>query len=197
MALISKAERTLLLVKPDGVKRGLIGETIHRLEQRGLKIIALKMVQPTEEHIEGFLPKSDKWLEGMGNKTLGTYAQYDIDPVKELGTNNPLKIGKLIKKWLVDFWLSGPVVAMVISGIHAIDMTRKIVGNTLPAKADMGTIRGDYSVDSPALANMDKRAIHNVVHASGDPEEAAHEVLHWFAPEEIHDYKRAEEDIMF
>jgi len=197
MTLISKTERTLLLVKPDGVKRGLIGETIHRLEQRGLKIIALKMVQPTEEHIEGFLPKSDKWLEGMGNKTLGTYTQYNIDPVKELGTDNPLKIGQMIKKWLVDFWLSGPVVAMVVTGIHAIDMTRKIVGNTLPSKADMGTIRGDYSVDSPALANMGKRAIHNVVHASGDPEEAAHEVLHWFSPEEIHDYKRAEEDIMF
>ncbi len=192
-----KTERTLLLVKPDGVKRGLIGESIHRLEQRGLKVIALKMVHPTKEHIEGFLPKSDKWLEGMGNKTLGTYEQYKIDPVKELGTKDPLKIGKMIKEWLIEFWLSGPVVAVVISGIHAIDMVRKIVGNTLPSKADMGTIRGDYSVDSPVFANMDKRAIHNVVHASGDPEEAAHEVEHWFAPEEIHDYKRAEEDVMF
>lgn len=197
MASNLKSERTLLLVKPDGVKRGLIGEVIHRLEQRGLKVIALKMVHPTAEHIEGFLPKSDKWLEGIGNKTLGTYEQYKIDPVKELGTKDPLKIGKMIKKWLVDYWLSGPVAAMVISGIHAIDMTRKIVGNTIPSKAEMGTIRGDYSVDSPALANMDKRAIHNVVHASGDIEEAAHEVEHWFSPEEIHDYKRAEEDIMF
>jgi len=197
MASDLKAERTLLLVKPDGVKRGLVGETIRRLEQRGLKIIALKMVKPTEEHIIDFLPTSEKWLEGMGNKTLSTYEQYKVDPVKELGTNDALKIGKEIKKWLVDFWMSGPVVAMVISGIHAIDMTRKIVGNTIPAKAEMGTIRGDYSVDSPILANMNKRAVHNVVHASGDPEEAAHEVEHWFSPEEIHDYKRAEEDIMF
>lgn len=192
-----KTERTLLLVKPDGVKRGLIGEVVRRLEQRGLKVIALKMVQPTEEHIMGFLPTSEKWLSGMGNKTLSTYEQYKVDPVKELGTNDALKIGKEIKKWLVDFWMSGPVVAMVVSGIHAIDMARKIVGNTIPSKADMGTIRGDYSVDSPILANMGKRAIHNVVHASGDPEEAIHEVEHWFSPEEIHDYKRAEEDIMF
>lgn len=192
-----KVERTLLLVKPDGVKRGLIGEAVRRVEQRGLKVIALKMVLPTKEHIEDFLPKSDQWLMGMGNKTLSTYEQYKIDPVAELGTKDPLKIGKMIKKWLIDFWLSGPVAAMVISGIHAIDMVRKIVGDTIPAKAEMGTIRGDYSVDSPAFANMDKRAIHNVVHASGDSQEAAHEVEHWFAPEEIHDYKRAEEDIMF
>ncbi|MBU3965357.1 nucleoside-diphosphate kinase [Patescibacteria group bacterium] len=197
MASNLKSERTLLLVKPDGVKRGLIGEVILRMEQRGLKVIALKMVQPTVEHIEGFLPKSDKWLERMGNKTLGTYEQYKMDPIKELGTKDPLKIGKMIKKWLVGFWLSGPVVAMVISGIHAIDMVRKIVGNTIPAKAEMGTIRGDYSVDSPILANIGKRAIHNVIHASGDIEEATHETEHWFSPEEIHDYKRAEEDIMF
>jgi nucleoside-diphosphate kinase len=89
------------------------------------------------------------------------------------------------------------MVAMIVSGIHAIDMVRKLVGKTIPAFAEMGTIRGDYSIDSPVLANDGKRAIRNVVHASGDPDEAKHEIAHWFAPEEIHDYKRAEEDIMF
>jgi nucleoside-diphosphate kinase len=192
-----KEERTLLIVKPDGVKRGLIGEALHRIEQRGLTIIAVKMVLPSAEHVKGFFPGTPVWKTGMGNKTLDTYAKYGKDPVKELGTNDPLKIGEQIFGWLIEFWISGPVVAMVVKGVHAIDMVRKIVGNTIPAKAEMGTIRGDYSVDSPVLANMDKRAIYNVVHASGDPVEAAHEIEFWFAPEEIHDYKRAEEDVMF
>lgn len=192
-----KEERSLLLLKPDGVKRGLIGEVIKRVEQRGLKIIALKMVQPDEKFIKGFLPSTESWRVGMGEKTLSTYETYNKNPMKELGTADALKIGDMIYGWLVEFWLSGPAVAMVVSGIHAIDMVRKIVGNTLPSKADMGTIRGDYSVDSPVLANMERRAIHNIVHASGDPAEAAHEVNYWFSEKEIHAYQRAEEDIMF
>lgn len=192
-----KEERTFMLIKPDGVKRGLTGECIKRVEQRGLKIIALKAVRATAEHARTHYPGTDSWLRGMGEKTLETYTKYDHDAMTELGTTNPLEIGKIIYQWNTDFLTSGPVVAMVISGIHAIDMVRKIVGKTIPAFADMGTIRGDFSVDSPVLANLGKRAIHNLVHASGDATEAAHEIEHWFSPEEIHDYKRAEEDIMF
>lgn len=192
-----KEERTVVLVKPDGVKRGLIGEVIKRIEMRGLKIIAVKMVRPTEEHVRAHYPNTEEWILGMGGKTLETYAKYGKDAIQELGTADALEIGKMVQKWNVDFLMSGPLVAIMISGIHAIDMVRKIVGKTIPAMAEMGTIRGDFSVDSPVLANMDKRAIHNMVHASGDPKEAAHEIEHWFSPEEIHDYKRAEEDIMF
>ena len=192
-----KEERTFMLIKPDGVKRGLIGECIKRVEQRGLKIIALKMILPSREHAHSHYSGEEEWLKGMGEKTLETYRKYDKDPIKELGTDDPLEIGKMIHNWLTDFITSGPVVAMVISGIHAIDMVRKIVGKTIPAFAEMGTIRGDFSVDSPVLANEGKRAIHNLVHASGDAKEAEHEISHWFAPEEIHDYKRAEEDTMF
>jgi nucleoside-diphosphate kinase len=192
-----KQERTLLLIKPDGVKRGLIGEIIQRIEQRGLKIIALKMIVATREHIKGHYPGTEEWLKGMGEKTLENYRTYGKDPIKEIGTDDPLKIGKMIYKWLEDFMTSGPMVAMVISGVHAVDMVRKICGHTIPAKADMGTIRGDYSIDSPTLANLEKRAIHNLVHASSTAEEAIHEIEHWFSPEEIHDYQRAEEDIMF
>lgn len=197
MTMNLKEERTIVLVKPDGVKRGLIGEAIKRIEMRGLKVIALKMVKPTEEHVRMHYPNTEPWIRGMGEKTLETYAKYGKDPIKELGTADPLEIGKMVQKWNVEFLMSGPLVAIMISGIHAIDMVRKIVGKTIPALAEMGTIRGDFSVDSPILANMGKRAIHNVVHASGDPAEAAHEIEHWFSPEEIHDYKRAEEDIMF
>jgi nucleoside-diphosphate kinase len=192
-----KEERTCIIIKPDGVKRGLIGEVLKRIEQRGLKVIGLKMITPDRKFIEEFLPKSEEWLIGMGNKTLATYKQYNKDPIKEMGTDDPLQIGKKVKEWLIEFWLSGPVVAVAVSGIHAIDMVRKIIGKTIPATAEMGTIRGDYSVDSPVLANMDKRAIHNIVHASGDPNEAKHELACWFKESEIHFYKRAEEDIMF
>jgi nucleoside-diphosphate kinase len=86
---------------------------------------------------------------------------------------------------------------MVIKGIHAVDMVRKLTGNTLPVLAEMGTIRGDFSVDSPIAANKGKRGVRNLIHASETPEEAKHEIEFWFSPEEIHDYKRAEEDIMF
>ena len=192
-----REEKTVVLVKPDGVKRGLIGEIVHRIEQRGLKIIALKMILPTAELARDHYPNTEVWMRGMGEKTLENYRQYGKDPIKEIGTDDALAIGKMAARWNVDFLMSGPVVAMAVQGIHAIPMVRKIVGATLPSKAEMGTIRGDYSVDSPTLANVDKRAIHNLVHASGDEQEAAHEIEHWFKPEEIHVYKRAEEDVMF
>jgi nucleoside-diphosphate kinase len=133
----------------------------------------------------------------LGEKSLATYEKYGIDPIKELGTDDAMEIGQMVRRWLVEFMVSGPMVKMVVKGIHAVDMIRKLTGHTLPNMAEMGTIRGDYSVDSPALANVGKRAVHNIIHASETPEEAAHELDFWFSPEEIHDYKRAEEDIMF
>jgi len=192
-----REEKTLVLVKPDGVKRGLIGEIIHRFEQRGLKVTALKMVSATPEQARDHYPNTEVWMRGIGEKTLENYRTFGKVPVQEIGTADALAIGKKVAEWNVEFLTSGPVVAMIVQGIHAIAMVRKIVGHTLPSKADMGTIRGDYSVDSPTLANTEKRTIHNVVHASGDEREAAHELQHWFSAEEIHSYKRAEEDIMF
>jgi nucleoside-diphosphate kinase len=192
-----KQEKTLVLVKPDGVKRGLIGEVVQRIERRGLKIIAMKMVQIGREHAAKHLPASEEWMERLGNKTLKTFAEYNIDPVKAQGTADPKEIGKMVKEALIEYLQSGPVVAMVIQGIHAIDMIRKLAGHTLPVFAEMGTIRGDFSVDSPSVANVERRAIHNIMHASETPEEAANEIGLWFKSDEINEYKRAEEDIMF
>jgi len=192
-----KQEKTLALVKPDGVKRGLVGEVIKRIERRGLKVIALKMVWAGKDHIHKHLPTSEEWMERLGNKTLKTFAEYGIDAVTAQGTDNPKEIGQMVKGALVEYLTSGPVVAMVVQGIHAIDMVRKLAGNTLPVFAEMGTIRGDYSVDSPSVANVERRAIHNIMHASETPEEAANEIGLWFTKDEIHEYKRAEEDIMF
>ncbi len=192
-----KEERTVLIVKPDGVKRGLIGEIVHRVEQRGLKVIGVKMVQADKKIIDEHLPKSQEWLASVGNKSLEDYVKNKMDPEKYVGTTDPIKIGKTIRGWLFDYWTSGPVVAVAIEGIHAIEMVRKIVGHTLPAKAEMGTIRGDFSVDSAILGNLEKRSIHNIVHASGNPQEAKNELNLWFSKKEIHSYTRAEEDIMF
>ncbi|MBI4128000.1 MAG: nucleoside-diphosphate kinase [Parcubacteria group bacterium] len=190
-------ERTVVIVKPDGVKRGLVGEIIRRFEQRGLKAVALEMFSATKDQIDGHYPKAEAWITRLGTKTLDTYNQYKIDPKKELGTADPFAIGSKVRGWLLDYMTSGPMVKMIVEGIHAIDMVRKICGHTLPNKAEMGTIRGDYSVDSPAAANRDQRGIHNLVHASETPEEANHEIEYWFSPEDVYEYKRAEEDIMF
>lgn len=184
------------MVKPDGVKRGLIGEVIRRIEQRGLKVIAVGMMQATREQMDGHYPKAEKWITRLGEKTLKTYATYNVDPKKEMGTDKAEKIGPEVRKWLVEYMTSGPVVKMIVQGIHAVDMVRKLAGNTIPSFAEMGTIRGDYSVDSAASANRDKRAIHNVLHASETAEEAEHEISYWFAPEDVHAYKRVEEDLM-
>jgi nucleoside-diphosphate kinase len=192
-----KEEKTLILIKPDGVKRGLIGEIISRIERRGLKIIGLEMIWATESQIDEHYPKDEKWIRRLGEKTLKNYENFGFDAKKELGTDDTLEIGKQVRGWLVGFMTSGPMVKIAIKGIHAIAMIRKLVGKSMPSDAEMGTIRGDFSVDDSTAANRDRRAIHNIVHASETFDEAKHELSIWFAVDDIHDYKRAEEDIMF
>ncbi len=183
-----KRERTLVLIKPDAIKRGLVGEIIRRIEQRGLKIVALKMFQPNPDDFKEHYPETEEYLRILGRKTLEDYRQSNLDVKKELGTDDELELGKLIRGWLVEFMCSGPLIKMVVEGLHAVKMVRKLVGSTMPADAEMGTIRGDFSVDSAILANSQKRAVHNLVHASGTLEEAKKEINLWFSPEEIQEY---------
>jgi nucleoside-diphosphate kinase len=157
----------------------------------------MNMVQVGREHLEGHFPTTDEWVGRLGDKGLGTFADYQLDPKQYLGTTDRMEVGKRVKESLFAYMMSGPIVAAVVQGIHAIDMIRKLAGHTLPVFAEMGTIRGDYSVDSPSVANVERRAIHNIMHASENPEEANNEISLWFTPQEIHAYKRAEEDIMF
>ena len=185
-----KEEKTYVMVKPDGVKKGLIGEIIKRFEQRDLKIVALEMFQPTLEQIDNHYPKDEEWITRLGNKTLSTYEKYGYDAMKDFGTTEASKIGPEIRKWLIDYMVSAPLVKMVVQGTHAVDMVRKISGPTMPYLADMGTLRGDYSNDSPAVANAEKRAVMNIMHASETPEEAAHEIEYWFKTSPIHVYTR-------
>ena len=185
-----KEERTYVMIKPDGVKKGLIGEVIKRFEQRDLKIVALEMFQPTHEEIDNHYPKDEKWITRLGEKTLSTYEKYQFDAMADFGTKEAAKIGPEIRKWLIDYMVSAPLVKMVVEGTHAVDMVRKISGPTMPYLADMGTIRGDFSNDSPALANAEKRAVANIMHASETPEEAEHEIQYWFKGVKPHSYKR-------
>jgi len=180
-----KEEKTVVLIKPDGVKRGLIGEIISRIEKRGLKIISLQMVQATPEQIDNHYPKSEGWIKRLGEKTLKNYKEFGFDAEKELGTTDTMEIGKMVRGWLIDYMTSGPIVKIVVKGIHAIKMVRKIAGGSLPSEAEMGTIRGDFSVDSAAAANRDKRAIHNIIHASETKEEAENELDLWFSLDDL------------
>lgn len=180
-----KKERTYVMVKPDGVKKGLTGEIIRRFEQRDLKIVALEMFQPTVDQIDNHYPRDEAWIRRLGQKTLGTYEKYGLDAQEQLGTADDLEIGKMVRKWLIDYMTSAPLVRMVVEGVHAVDMVRKICGATLPYLSDMGTIRGDFSADSPAVANSEKRAVMNLVHASETPSEAEHEIKHWFGDRKV------------
>lgn len=191
-----REEKTYLMIKPDGVKRGLIGEILRRVEQADLKIIALSMFQPTHDQIDNHYPKDEAWINRLGEKTKKTYEKYGYDLKAEMGTTDTMKIGKEVRKWLVEYMISAPLVKVVIQGNHAVDLVRKMVGNTMPVLAEMGTIRGDFSADSAAAANRDKRAVHNLVHASETPEEAEHEIGHWFGVDDICSYQRIEDSLV-
>lgn len=185
-----KEEKTYVMIKPDGVQKGLIGEIIKRFEQRDLKIVALEMFQPQHDSIDNHYPKDEEWITRLGQKTKNTYDKYGLDMMADYGTDDPKVMGPQVRTWLIDYMLSAPLVKMVVQGVHAVDVVRKIAGPTMPYLAEMGTIRGDFSIDSPVLANKEKRAIANIVHCSETPEEAAHEIKHWFGDKELMNYKR-------
>lgn len=190
-------EQTLVVLKPDTVARGLIGEIVSRFEHVGLKIVAAKTLIVGKAHADKHYPDTRvEFIEGMGNKTLENYKKLGIDVKKEFGHEDPHKIGLIIREWLVDMITAGPVFAMVLEGPHAVEIVRKIVGHTLPLMSAPGTIRGDYSFDSSYLANTNRRPIKNLIHASGTLEEAKYEIPLWFDEKEIHSYERVEEKVM-
>ncbi|MDQ7858527.1 MAG: nucleoside-diphosphate kinase [Armatimonadota bacterium] len=192
----ARHERTLVFLKPDGVQRGLIGEVLGRFERAGLKVVGLKMVRPTAALLERHYPSDEGFLRTLGTKTREAFEAAGRDVTQETGTDDTLVIGRQVRQWLIDFVASAPVAAFVLEGTHAVAVTRKLVGDTLPFRAAPGTIRGDLSADSPTVANLQKRPVRNLVHASGTLEEAAFEIGLWFAAEELHDYRRVDEGLV-
>jgi nucleoside-diphosphate kinase len=190
-------EQTLIVIKPDGVVRSLTGEIVTRFEKAGLKLVGARMVKIDKAHAEKHYPadRDELWI-GIGNKTLENYEKLELNAQELLGTTDPKAIGDIVRVWLLDYMSSGPVFAAVFEGPHAVELVRKICGHTLPLLSAPGTIRGDYSYDSAALANKGQRAIKNLIHASGTVEEAEYEIPLWFAKSDISSYKRTDEDIM-
>jgi nucleoside-diphosphate kinase len=190
-------ERTLILIKPDGVQRALTGEILARLERAGLKIVALRMLHAERTTLERHYPSNEEWIRTIGGKTKEAFETYGWDVRARMGTDDALEIGRRVRAWLIDFMQTTPIVAAVLEGVHAVSVTRKLVGATLPVFAAPGTIRGDFATDAPTVANEDQRPVRNLIHASGTVEEAAHEAGLWFGPGETHAYPRADEAAMF
>ena len=190
-------EQTLVVLKPDAILRGVSGEIIARFEKVGLKIVAMRMVTVTKELAEKHYPLSrEEWVKMMGEKTLENYQKYGISAKERHGTEDTLKLGTMIRDWLIDYMQESPVLAMVLEGPHAVELVRKMCGHTLPLMSAPGTIRGDYAYDSSYLANKTGRAIKNLMHASGNPEEAEYEIPLWFTKDQIFSYTRVEEKVM-
>ncbi|MFH1192874.1 MAG: nucleoside-diphosphate kinase [Candidatus Jorgensenbacteria bacterium] len=188
-----KEEKTLVIVKPDGVQRGLIGEVVRRYERVGLKLVALKMTVPTEDLVERHYLVDPQWRVKNGQKTIDTYLKKGQTPP----SSDPLKVSEVTLGKLKRFMVSGPVVPMVWQGMHAAEVVRKITGGTEPLSAAIGTIRGDFTMDSFAVSDEDNRATRNVVHASGSAEEAEKEIPLWFKPEELLQYRLVGEAILY
>lgn len=152
-------QRTLVLLKPDTLERGLVGEIIQRFEKVGLKIVGLKMIWPTED-----------------------------TALKHYTEDLAIRRGENVRKLMVDMLVSGPVVALALEGIEIVEQVRKMVGGTEPKTAAPGTIRGDYAHVSYKHADSKNAGIYNLIHASGTPEEAEQEIQVWFDPDELHEF---------
>jgi nucleoside-diphosphate kinase len=189
---IVKRERSFVIIKPDGVQRSLIGEVIKRIERTGLKIAALKLVVPTEEQCWTHYNKDEAWFLSKGERIIKERTEAGVPVEKEA-----IEYGRDIVRQLVKFMTSGPVVAMVIEGNQAVGIITKIVGGTEPMSSDVGTIRGDLTLDSYALAGIDGRAVRNLIHCSDKPTEAEREIPIWFKPEEIISYRLVADQILY
>ena len=185
-------ERSFVAIKPDGVQRSLIGEIITRFERTGLKLVALKLTMATAEQCWTHYNKDDKWYEEKGANFVKnrTAAGLPVDkPAIEYGRDI---IGALVK-----FMTFGPLVIMVWEGNQAVNIVKKLVGGTEPTTSDVGTIRGDLTLDSYELSNLDSRAVRNLAHCSDKPEEALREIDIWFKPEELVNYRLVQEQILY
>ncbi len=187
-----KKERTFVIIKPDGVQRGLIGEIIKRYERTGLKLICMRFGMLDEAKLWQHYNKDDAWYLKTGTKIYEDKKAAGHEITKE-----PIEYGKDIVGHLVRFMTAGPVLMMVWEGNQAVAVVKKITGSTEPATSDVGTIRGDLTIDSYGIASIDGRAVRNLVHCSDQPSEAEREIALWFTPEELLSYKTAEDAILY
>lgn len=185
-------ERTFVILKPDTVQRSLVGEVIKRFEQTGLKCTAMKMFVPTEEKLIQHYNKSEEWFLKKGTNVVKDLMEQGLPIEKE-----PMEYGKDIIRTIVKYMTAAPVVAMVWEGNQAVNVVTKIVGTTEPSTSDVGTLRGDYTIDSYGHASFENRAVRNLVHCSDAVSEAEREIAIWFTEEDVMKYNTAQERIMY
>lgn len=186
-------EKTLIIIKPDAVKRGLIGKIIETFENVGLKLMAAKMVAPEKNVIKNHYPGTPEWITEMGKKTLLSFQQSGASVKEKLGTDDPMKLGQFVYDRLVKYWMEGPIVVMVWQGPTAVTVARKLRGHTIPALAEPGTLHATFSFDSSILSSSLDRVVKTFVHASGSVEEAEREIKYWFP--EIKEFKNYEREL--
>jgi nucleoside-diphosphate kinase len=185
-------ERSLVILKPDTVQRSLIGEVIRRFERTGLKFTAMKMIIPTREQLLTHYNKNDEWFLKKGTRIMEDLKAQGLPVEKEA-----MEYGRAIIDTIVDYMTAAPVVVMVLEGNQAVGVITKLVGTTEPSTSDVGTIRGDYTVDSYAHSSYENRAVRNLIHCSESPAEAEREIGVWFNESELMQYVTAQERIMY
>ncbi|OGG55683.1 hypothetical protein A3D71_02055 [Candidatus Kaiserbacteria bacterium RIFCSPHIGHO2_02_FULL_55_20] len=187
-----KEERTFVIIKPDGVQRGLIGEIIKRYERTGLKLVGMRFGVADEKKFWEHYNKDDAWFLQKGTKILEDKKANNLPADKE-----PMEYGKDIIRQLVKFMTCGPVLMMVWEGNQAAAVIKKITGDTEPSTSDVGTIRGDLTVDSYNIAAVDDRAVRNLIHCSESAAEAKREIAIWFTDAEMTEYRLVGEQILY
>jgi nucleoside-diphosphate kinase len=184
-------EQTLAIIKPDGVQRGLMGNILHRFEQAGLKVVGMKMVWADDKHIGKHYTDDKAYLESVGQKALDGAAERGVT-MKETA----LEIGTRVRLSNMRYMSTGPVLAMVLQGNTAVQTVRNMIGKTNPLSADLGTIRGDLTIDDFTQADTEGRSVRNLMHASGDVAEAEREIPLWFHKNELHDYQTVMDKVL-
>jgi len=182
-------ERTLVLIKPDAILRGIVGEIIHRFEKVGMKLVGLKMIQAERETLEKHYFKDEKWLKEKGElfkKKLGLPEDSD-----------PIEAGKTIVEGLIKDMQFSPIIALVLEGHNAVHTVKRLTGPTNIDEAMPGTIRGDFSHDTFGLANKSGRPNLTIIHATDNINEAQKEIDFWFSPDELHSYTKPEESVHY
>lgn len=181
-----------MLLKPDAVQRNLVGEIIRRFEQVGLKIVGLKLVHPTREQAWKHYVKSDAEITALGERSIEGKKKWGVEV-----HDDPTELGRRIIDRLVRFLTASPVVAMVLEGNKSVPLVRKLVGSTEPLQSDVGTVRGDFTLDSYEMADDGDRAVRNLVHAASSVEDAVYEINVWFKPDELLNYKHIRETVLY
>ncbi len=187
-----KKEQSFVIIKPDGVQRSLVGEIIGRFERTGLKLVSLKLALADEKKLWEHYGKDDAWFLKKGTKIAEDKKAAGLPADKE-----PMEYGKDIIRQLVKFMTAGPVVMMVWEGNQAVAVVKKLVGETEPSSSDVGTIRGDLTIDSYAIAAVDDRAVRNLIHCSDSPEEAKREIALWIPASDLLAYRHNAEEILY